>query len=145
MRQHGFSLVEVLLSVAMIGAVAAMTLPVYRQTVIQNDTQLATEIIVHGLRRAQALSRASLDDREWGVYMTSGEVNIYKGTDYSSDRDSGFEELFEISTAVSFSGITDVSFSKLTGEPSSTGTITVASSTGDTRTITINEKGMVDY
>lgn len=145
MRQNGFSLIEVLLSVAMIGAVAAITIPVYRQTVIQNDTQLATEIVVQGLRRAQALSRASLDDREWGVYMTSGEVNIYKGSNYTTDRDAGFEELFEISTAVSFSGLTDISFSKLEGEPSADGSITITSSTGDTRTIVVNEKGMIDY
>jgi hypothetical protein len=48
-------------------------------------------------------------------------------------------------TGISIAGLTDIVFGAFTGEPQTTGTTTLTSETNETRTITINAKGMVSF
>ena len=70
--------------------------------------------------------------------------SIYKGANYIL-RDSSFDENTSIPTTIVPTGINEINFSKTAGLPSATGTFILTSQANETRTITINEKGMVDY
>jgi prepilin-type N-terminal cleavage/methylation domain-containing protein len=59
MRARGFTLIEILLSVALIGILAGLSLPVYQAFQVKNDLSVAVDTVVQSMRRAQMLSRAS--------------------------------------------------------------------------------------
>lgn len=142
-NNQGFTLLELLLCVAIISGLAGLSLPVYRNLIKKNDLDIAVNTVVSSLRRAQVLSQAVDGDTTWGLKTQSGSVVIFKGESFTT-RDTNFDETFEVPTTISISGTTEIVFTKFTGFPQSTGTINL-SSESDVRSVTINGKGMVDY
>jgi len=139
----GFTLLELLLSVALISVIAGFSLPVYRTLIKKNDLDITVNSIAVSLRRAQVLSQAVDGDTTWGVKVQSGSIVVFKGVSYAA-RDTSYDESFDLQTSISPGGTTEVVFAKLTGLPQSTGTTTLTSES-DTRTVSINAKGMVNY
>jgi hypothetical protein len=80
----------------------------------------------------------------WGVRLGVGSILIYKGSSYIL-RDVDYDENTQIPKSIVPTGISEITFSKVFGVPSATGTFTLTSQANEKRTITINEKGMVDY
>lgn len=111
---------------------------------VRNDLDIATVTLTHNLRRAQSLSQASDGDMTWGVRVGVGSILIYKGASYVL-RDSAYDENTQIPTTIVPSGINEVNFSKVFGLPNATGTFGLTSQANETRNVTINEKGMVNY
>lgn len=140
----GFTLPEILLSLALLSIIGGMTIPMYRTFMIRNDLDIAVVTLVQNLRRAQSLSQAGDGDMEWGVRVGVGGILIYKGTSYIL-RDSSFDESTSIPTSIVPTGLIEVNFSKVLGLPSATGTFTLTSQVNELRNITINEKGMVNF
>lgn len=143
-NQNGFTLVELLLSVALLAIILLLGSPISYNIYLRNDLDITASNIVQANRRAQALSQAHSGDSSWGVYIQSGSITIYKGTSYSA-RDTDFDEITEVSNALTPSGVQEILYSKFDGEPQTTGSIILTSSNNETRTITIAEKGMVSY
>ncbi len=140
----GFTLPEVVLSISLLAIIGAMSIPMYRTFMVRNDLDIAVVSVVQNLRRAQALSRSGDGDTTWGVRVGVGSILVYKGASYIL-RDQMFDENTSIPTTIVPTGLIDVSFSKTVGIPSATGTFILTSQLNETRTITINEKGTVDY
>jgi type II secretory pathway pseudopilin PulG len=137
-------MIEMTLSVAVLAIIFSMTVPMYRGFSIRNDMDIAVTTLVEDFRRAQILSQINDGDSMWGVHIATGSILIYKGSSYAL-RDQTFDENTDIATSISISGLQDVVFSKQTGFPQSTGTTTFTSVNNETRNVTINQKGMVDY
>lgn len=142
-NKRGFTLLELLLPVAIISLLAGLSLPVYRTLMKKNDLDIAATTITSSLRRAQVLSQAVDDDKTWGVKVQSGSIVIFKGASYTA-RDPTFDETFDVPTTIGVGGTTEVVFAKFTGFPQTTGTVNL-STEGDTRSISINEKGTITY
>lgn len=140
----GFTLIEVLLSVAIIGLLTGVSLPIYASFANRNDLEVTTENIVRSLRRAQSYSRGVNYDSQWGVAIQSGTIVVFKGATYAT-RDTAFDEATIIPNNVSTSGFSEVAFSKLYGAPSATANINLSTINNDTRTVTLNAEGMVNY
>ncbi len=138
----GFTLIEIMLSVALIGVLAGLSVSVYYSLQIENDLDIAANAVSQSLRRAQILSRAVAGDANWGVKAQSGGVILFKGASYAG-RDAAFDETFETASGVVFSGLQEIVFSRLLGEPQTTGTTTLTASSGETRSVFINSKGAV--
>lgn len=145
-KKKGFTLIELLLSIALISALAYVSLPVYQSFQIKNDLNIATTTIVQSLRRAQMLSQNMEGDSSWGVAIASGSVTMFKGASYAT-RDVNYDEKSSISTAITSSGLTEIVFTKLLGDPSAAGTINLSNSITslEARAITINSQGMVNF
>lgn len=139
----GFTLLELLLSAAVISGLAGLSLPVYRTLIKKNDLDLATNALVASLRRAQVLSQAVDGDTTWGVKIQSGEITLFKGQSYTG-RDTNFDEIFDMPTAIRVSGTTEVVFTKLTGFLQTSGTINLLTES-DSRSVAINEKGTIGF
>lgn len=137
-------MLEILLVVAIISLIGGITVPVLRSFQTRNDLNTAIGIISQSLRRAQVKSQGQDQDSAWGLYMESGKVVVYKGDSYES-RDQAFDEDFDISTTITFSGMDDVNYEKFTGDVISPGTITLTTIDDISRTITVNDKGTIDY
>jgi prepilin-type N-terminal cleavage/methylation domain-containing protein len=146
----GFTLVELLLSMAIIGVLAGLSLPAYRTLLMKNDLDIAANTIASSLRRAQVLAQAVdgdvvAENATWGVKAQSGSIVIFKGTSFgASGRDTSFDEIFDMPTTIGVGGTSEIVFTKFTGFPVTTGTINL-STESDTRAVSINEKGMVNY
>ena len=139
----GFTLIEIMLVVALMIVIGSISVPVYQSFQVKNNLDVATYTIVQTLRRAQVLSQSGVGDETWGVHIESGSAVLFKGANYAS-RDISTDEVFEISTNIAPTGIADIVFSKLLGEPQTTGDIILTTSNNDTKTITINAKGTVE-
>ncbi len=139
-KKVGFTLIEMLLVMALMGIILALTTPIYSLFQTKNDLDLATESIKTALYRAQTLSRNMTGDGTWGVYIQNEDIILFKGTSYSLS-DPNFDEITKMSTRVVTSGTTEIIFNKLTGEPQNIANIEL-SIDNETKTITINEKGV---
>lgn len=145
-REAGFSLIELLLCVAIIGLLTGMTLPLYQSYQNSNDVDLDTQSVAAMLRRAELYARTMNGDNSWGVKVQSGSATLFKGASYAT-RDTTVDETDALPSVITFSGtLSEVVFTKFTATPSATGTIILThTANNDARTITLNAKGMVDY
>lgn len=141
---YGFTLLEVLLSIALISILAGVSLPAYFTLFSKNDLDVAKNQVAQSLGRASFLSQASVGDTTWGVKVLSGNIVIFKGVNYAG-RDATYDETYPISSSIVPSGLSEVVFYKMTGYPGVTGAIILTSTNGETRTITINSKGSINY
>jgi len=139
-----FTLLEVLLSVAVVVVLTAISIPISLALQIRNDVDVATFIAVQDLRRAQVLAQAIDGDNTWGMRTQVGSITLFKGASYGG-RDPDFDEIFELSSSITPSGFQEVVFAKLTGYPQTTGILTLTTSTGDVRNISVNAKGTISY
>lgn len=142
-HKRGFTLLELLLSIAIISVLAGLSLPVYRTLIKKNDLYIAANSVASSFRRAQVLSRAVDGDTSWGVKIQSGSIVLFKGTSYAA-RDTTFDETFDVPSTIDASGTTEFVFSKFTGLPQTTGTINF-SAESDTRSVSVNEKGTIGF
>jgi GxxExxY protein len=142
--RSAFTLIEIMLSLSLISIIAAITIPVYQSFQVRNDLDIGATTITQTMRRAQALSRASDTDTTWGVLATTTSITLFQGTNYAA-RDQSFDEVFDLPGSITSSGLSEVVFSRLLGEPLSTGTTTLTSTINETRTININTKGTISF
>ncbi len=140
----GFTLLEVLLSVALVAGIVSVGIPVYRSLQIRSDLDIAATSIAQSMRRAQMLAEASDGDMSWGVDVQNGAITLFKGTSYAG-RDSSYDEVFSVPASITSSGMTTYVFAKFTGLPNAVGAVTLTSNTNEVRIITINAKGTVSY
>lgn len=143
-KEAGFTIIELLLSVAILTMLAGLSLPIYMSFQNRNSLDISTQSIADMLRRAEVYSRSVTGDSPWGVEIQPTVVTLFKGASFAG-RDTSFDETQAIDSSTTISGLSEVLFTKFTAAPGTTGTITLSSSPVDTRTITINAKGMVDY
>ena len=142
---RGFTLVEALLSLAIIAIITGLSAPVYFSYSTRNNLGLAVDAGVQSLRRAQFLALNQERDSNWGTYFSTSSITLYNGNDYST-RNVNYDERYDLPTTVT-STVADVNFNKFTGEANETSTVlnTVSDNLSDSYTIRVNLKGMVDY
>ena len=142
--ERGFTLIEVMLSVSLLGMIAAITLPIFNSFLQRNDIDIAAQQVASSVRRAQAYSRAMNYDSAWSVEVQSSAITLFKGTVFGS-RDTSYDEVVSLPGSITAGGLGEVQFSKFLAAPNTTGNITLTSNSGDTRTVTINAEGAVSY
>ncbi len=140
----GFTLPEMLLSVSLLAIIGGMIIPSYHTFLVRNDLDIATITLAQNLRQAQSLAQSGDGDMTWGIRVGVGSILIYKGVSYVA-RDSTFDQNTQMPKSIVPTGLSEINFSKVAGLPNATGTFTLTSQANEKRTITINEKGMVDY
>lgn len=141
----GFTMLEMLLSVAIIGIIAGLSAPVFVAFSNRQDIIQAEKNIVDALRRAQQYSANERVNSQWGVRFQPGSVIVFRGASYAT-RDASYDEISSMPSTVAMSYTGDIVFSQLYGIPSTTLTQVLSSQVDSTtQTVTMNAKGMVDY
>lgn len=144
MRIQGFTLFEMLISLACLALILGISVPAYDALHVRNELNNTTVALVSNLRRSQALARAANGDTSWGVYIATGSILIYKGSSYGT-RDTLYDENTSMSPTILVSGIKEINFTKVYGLPTTTGTTTLTSVRNETKNIFINKKGTISY
>lgn len=139
------TLIEMLLVIALIVAIAAFSTPLFISTQVKNDLDLAAQSTAHSMRRAQALAQASDGDTSWGVSVQGGAITLFKGASFAG-RDASYDEAYDLPSSIMPTGLTEVVFAKFTGVPSATGTLTLtAAQINQSHALIVNALGGVGY
>lgn len=140
-KHPAFTLVEMMMVIALLGAISAMVVPFLNDARLSSDLYNAAELTVQGLGRAKLLSLSGEGDAvSWGFHAPTG--TLYKGTSYVT-RDVSADEFYTLPTNVAVSGLLDVPFTG--GNPGAIGTIVLTSIGGRSLSvrIEISEEGIV--
>lgn len=142
-KNHGFTLVEVLITVALFAILAGFAAPAFLSYQLRNDVDIAAISMAQSVRRAQALSMGSEEDSRWGVAVAVGSLTIYQGDSYAT-RAIEFDEVIELNPNVLVTGLGEITFDKLTGLPTSTGLVTFTAQDRSVA-VSVNDQGIVEY
>ena len=137
----GFTLVEMLLVIALIVGILGLSLPLYRSFQTRNDLDLSANGVVLLLRHAKLLSQGMAADQPWGVHVENGDAVIFVGSSYATRFATDVH--YAIPSTFAISGVSEVVFQKMTGYPTSASTLTITTPSNESRIITINAKGTI--
>jgi Tfp pilus assembly protein FimT len=129
--------------VSLLSALAIFSTPFYISFLRRNDLSNAARAVSLAMQNAEVHSQGILLDQTWSVHVAQGAVTVYLGTNYAS-RDSVWDITTTLNPTISVAGPQDISFSRGTGLPSAAQSITLTNLSKETRTITLNAKGLVD-
>lgn len=138
----GFSLIELLLVIAIVAVLATATTPYLSTFLIRNNWHVAGDRVMSEINKAQTYAMDGKiigGSTVWGVCITGNMFRMFNGSCASPN----FREDYTFPGGVSMSGITEITFSNLRGEPSTASTINIVSSVGSSA-VTINAAGMID-
>lgn len=139
---RGFTLIELILVVAIVSFIALLSSPFYSRFLMQNSVDNTRDQLTGSLRKAQIYSMMGKKGSSWSVNYSSNTITLYKGASFAS-RDPAFDEKFSVNPTVSITGMTDISFARITGLPAA-GEATIAISSGNNnKTVTVNSQGVV--
>lgn len=142
-KKTGFTLLEIILVVAMLAISSGIVAPIYYSAKNSEDLINTRDTLVSSLRRAQLLSMAVKNDDSWGLKVSSQEIIIFQGTSFLS-RNLNYDESISINRSINIGGIDEIVFSKLSGRPSISDDFILLSNNKEI-TISVNQLGIVDY
>ncbi|MEO6729532.1 MAG: hypothetical protein ABIM99_06450 [Candidatus Dojkabacteria bacterium] len=140
---HAYTLIEVLVTTALLVSLVGISIPIYQNFQIVNELDSSVNLTVRLLRSAQLQAQSVQLDSNYGIFFSTGKVTIYKGLTYAA-RDTTGDQAYDIPANITVTGINDFIYSKVFGDPSITGTISFTSFT-TIKTIVINSKGALIY
>lgn len=112
--QRGFTIIEVLLSVALLGIIAGLGMSALLSIQSQNNMAIAQDYFGGALAQAQARARAMQGDSAWGVYVDTGTITVFRGDSYAG-RDEGFDTDYSISPRIEVYNTREYRFTKHSG------------------------------
>lgn len=139
--QSGFTLLELIIVVAMTILVGLVAVPFYSRFFNQNAVANATDQLTGELRKAQMYSIVGKRGGQWGVAYNSNNIILFQGNTFAT-RNTAFDETFSVGSNVSVSGFTELEFNRMTGTPSAAPNITISGG-GNTKTVAISTLGVV--
>ena len=146
--KNGFTAIEILLVVALLAAIFLLVEPQFSKIKELQVVKNTTSEIMSSLNKARSDTLASLNSSSYGVHFQSNQVVIFTGSSYSSSASTN--KVIVISSPASISSVVfggvsagsgDVYFNRLTGSPSTTGTINIASA-NYSKTVTLGSTGI---
>lgn len=142
-KKNGFTLLELLLAISLMGILAVLATPMYLSLQAENEMSITAITIEDILHRAQLKSQAVDGDSAWGVNIKTGSLIIFKGQNFIN-RDQAFDENYSLTGAVDLSGTTEIIFSPLFGTPNIVGTIQLAHLDGRQTELSVNGMGIIN-
>ena len=141
---HGFSLVEILLVIALFSMFAFTAMPMVGGVVSQNDLESSSLMVVSTLRQAENNARNGIEDSTWSVRIAYPQLKLFKGSDYAT-RDLNYDVDYTLNSNLTLSGISTITYSKMYAIPSTTGNIIMTNQNNSSVIININAKGRLSY
>ncbi len=147
----GISLIEIMVVIGLFAIIASFSVFIgiddYRRTVSKNDVEVVMRMLSKA--RSQAINNVCLgnpctEGRPHGFHIEKDSYTIFQGNTYNPS-----DPLNEVVGAeggiVNISGISDVVFSQLSGDVSSSGSIILNDQNGRIYRIDINSEGRISF
>ncbi|MFH0818797.1 MAG: prepilin-type N-terminal cleavage/methylation domain-containing protein [Patescibacteria group bacterium] len=137
--RSGFTLVEIIVVMAIISFMASITIPFMSSYLSQQQLSTLTDEVVGNLRRAQNKAITSTNNVSWGVAWHSTYYAIIEDP-------SGVATEYEVYTLPANSVISgsDIIFSKLSGKTTANTITITATSINEQKQININDEGSIE-
>lgn len=150
---RGFTIVELLVVVAIVFILAISAVPGLRNFRLASDLENSAEEMINVLRLAQQKTVSSEGASSWGIYFSTStsphQYTLFKGESYSS-REASADEVHKISSDVLISGVNlgggfEVVFNRISGISQQQGTISLVlkSDASKTKIVYIDSSGQV--
>ncbi|MFA6397613.1 MAG: prepilin-type N-terminal cleavage/methylation domain-containing protein [Candidatus Paceibacterota bacterium] len=139
----GFTLIEIVITLAILGLLAAVSLPFtidfYRRYFVTFETRTLVSI----LRRAENLAMSNNFENKFGVSIQPEHIVIFKGIDFNN-RDLIYDETYERNESININGLNEIVFSPVSGKPIQSGSFTLSEGQAS-RTIDVNSEGALNW
>lgn len=139
-KDKGITLVELLLSIAIVSILAATTAPLGARFVQENSTRNARDIIVSYYHTARIYSLSARGGNSWGVKSQAQEIVLFSGDDYAS-RNSAWDQVYQLPSNLNITN-QEMLFEKFTGT-ASPGTIELTNNGNIVHRVIIDEHGNI--
>jgi prepilin-type N-terminal cleavage/methylation domain-containing protein len=139
-QRRAFTIIEILLAVSIIAVIGSLSIPSYRYYQIVSDLDRASNQVTHALYRSRQLALSNADDSAWGFRVADGV--LFNGENFT-DRNVLLDEEYALPAGITVSGLSEVSFSRIKGVPSATGSIVLTAVNGLQRVIAVIGEGGV--
>lgn len=146
--QGGFSMFEVLMVIAMVAFTVVMSGPFLSGTLSRNELASMADDAADALKEARSSAVTGRAGGKYGVHFETDSFTFFEGETYSAaDPDnvvhplSGLVSITDISIS---GGGSDIHFRSVSGSPVETGSIELTDTTEETRTVSVNEAGLID-
>ena len=140
-------MVEILVVIAIMVILAAVSFTGFTDYVHRQEYRVAVQEVFEATREARQETLGAEGDANYGVYFATDSVTIFSGDTYNaSDPNNDVRSIYGATIDTNFSGgVDEVSFARLSGLPSTSGTVTVTDSwSGEDRTISISGAGLIE-
>lgn len=138
----GYTLVELIIVLAIIGTVAAVAVPSYQAILKSGDARHAALVYADALREAQNRAKLMEFDTAWGTAIVNQSVVVFSGASYAA-RTAARDKTYVLPN-VTVTGATSTVFTKFAGAPSAIATTTFANAYAST-TVTLTSGGGVEF
>jgi type II secretory pathway pseudopilin PulG len=112
----GFTFIEILILIFLIFILILFFIPISLDFYKIQQLETHSQGILQTLRRAQQMAMAVESDSSFGIYLTDDYYILFKGDSYQN-RDSQYDEVFDLPKIITLDGLTEIVFSKLEGIP----------------------------
>lgn len=134
--KEAFSLLEIMLTIAVIGILVSFSLPISIEVIEKNEQRNSEINVILALRVAREKAVFGLEDSDWSVRLDSSSAIVFLGDDYNN-RDTNFDQIYDLKN-ISMGSPIIVTFDRVTGFS----TDTTINLTID-KIININQYGLV--
>jgi type II secretion system protein H len=139
----GFTLLEVLLVIGLLGLLVALAIPFYQSFQVSSELDNVAQELVQTLRLAQAKAMASEGWQPFGVHLEENKFVLFQGPVYRAD--DPFNEETTVAGVLSISyEHQETVFNAITGTTLNIGRISISSTNSRSRNLIINELGVVN-
>lgn len=125
----GFTLIEIIISIAILGIIAGITTVSFRNSQIKKQQQAIVETLSSNLAEQKVNSQTGKEGSNYGIKFNTDNYILFKGKVFDSGSSSNKKvevaKSFQISETISNSQDV-IYFSKITGAPSEVATITIS-------------------
>lgn len=133
--RRGFTFIELITVVAIVLTLGVISSVFYINFFNQNAVLNTTDQLVGELRKAQIYAMSGRQNTNWGVKVGSNKITLF------ATSSATFDESFTVNQNISFGAFSQVVFTKTTGLPDATQSITVSNGT-NFKTVTVNAQGV---
>jgi len=142
MKDNGFGLIELLLVIAIVAVLATASTPFLSTFLVRNNWHVAVDRVVSEISKAQGYAmdgKVIGGSKVWGVCITGNTFRMFNGSCVAPN----LWEDYAFPGGVNISGISEITFSNLRGEPSAVSVISISSNVGSS-TVSVNAAGLVE-
>lgn len=136
--KKAFTLLEVIIVVAIVTIIGMFSVPLYQQMQFRSDLNIAKSQVIQGLQNARQYAVAGKSDTTWSFFVPGGV--IFPGSNYATamaNSDTANKAIIlSMPQTVRFQGLSEVTYDRR-GQPNVEGTITLTALNNEQQNISV--------